>query len=295
MLNEPQVRDVKIVELVNKAKDGCEISKALLFENFKWFLRKYKNLLTDGPTHLNEKDVRHFMSLFVTSKYRGILLSGKINKDSQIAINQKISELRGQYMELGKEDVESIVDLTFFQCLDVYDELGKVRKECRKHGIDYDELSKIQKKKWEKKYPPVGFEGFILNYFKYLLKKNLDKETKGIVPGIGWCQPLTSEEIDIDYINEDQKEDDHYDIDETIGLNIEFNSDWVNGKTATWPFSELTTQERWLLKNRYEDKNYAIKLSEMTGSSPTQIRKKISDIKLKLNEIIKANQPQRRD
>ena len=214
-------------------------------------------------------------------------MSGKMNKESQGPINQKISELRGQYMELGKEDVESIVDLTFFQCLEVYDELGKVRKECRKHGIDYNELSKAQKLKWEKKFPPVGFEGFILNYFKYLLKKNLDRETKGVVPGIGWCQPLTSDEVDIDYVNEEHTEKDHYDIDYVIKQNITFSPEWVNGDAATWPFSELTKQERWLLKNRFEDKNYAIRLAEMTGYSATQIRKKINDIKIKLINIIK--------
>jgi len=269
---------------------GDEAARLALFNSFKWFLVKYKNLLTDGPTHLNEKDVRHFMSLFVTSKYRGILLSGKINKEAQVAINQKISELRGQYMEVGKEDIYSIVDMTFFQCLDVYDELGNVRKECRKHGIDYDSLSKAQKKAWENKHPPVGFEGFIINYFKYLLKKNLDKETKGVMPGVGWCQTLSSEEADIDYVNEEMSDDNSYNIDEVIGMSVDFDHDWVLGRNATWPFSELTPQERYILKNRFEDKNYAIKLSEMTGVSPTQIRKQVNEIKEKLDTIIKEKE-----
>lgn len=282
----PMELDESIAELVRKAKLGDEPAKLELLDKFKWFLLKYKNLLTVGPTHLNEKDVRHFMSLFVSSKVRGMLLSGKLTREGQSIVNQKIFELRGMFVEVGLEDIESIVDLTFFQCLNVYDDKGKVRKEVRKHGIDYDELTSKEKLVWEKKYPAVGFEGFILNYFKYLLKKNLDKETKGVMPGVGWCQTASSEEADIDYLNDEQIEKEFYNIDEVIGTNIIFDHEWVNGKTATWPFNELSTQERYLLKNRFEDKNYAIKLSEMIGVSPTQIRKQINIIKDKLHKIV---------
>lgn len=277
-----QERDQALAKIVSKAKDGDNSSKLQLLESFKWFLKKYKNLLTSGPINLAEKDIRQFISLYLNSKVRGLLLSNKLNRDSEQLVYQKVTELRNMCTELGELDIESIVDLTFFQCLSVYNEKGKVRKEARKHGIDYDSLSKKEKANWDKKFPPVGFEGFLLNYFKYLLKKNIDKETKGIIPGVGWCQPVSVDFPDVDEV----VEEDSYNIDDMFKNNATFDNEWIIGKTCNWPFSELTQRERWLLKNRFEDRNYAVKLADMTGLSPTQIRKQINDIKAKLELLI---------
>ena len=255
-----------------------------LYEKFEFFLKKYSQLLSTGAINLEYPDIRGFISLFVTSKLRGMVLSGKLTKEAKSAIYTKINQLRGQYHSMSFEDIESIVNLTFFQCISIYDKKGKVKKELKKHGIDYDSLSDGQKEIYERKYPPVGFEGFLKNYYKYLLRKNLDKENRGLVAGVGWCMPL-KEDVELEWVYEENT-DVTYDIDDAIGESIVIDHKWVDGSKLEWPFTILDAQERWLLKLRYHDRLYAVEISELIGETPSAIRNKINVIKDKLRKEI---------
>jgi hypothetical protein len=291
-MSTPKTQDIDLAKLVKNAKVGDRKALDSIYEKFKPFLIKYRALLKTGTVNLSTRDLRRFLCLYIDSEHlRSAIKSSRLNKKTSDLLAAKVADIRAQYDGMDPEDIDSIIDFTFFQCLlDIYDPKGKVKSKTREEGLVYDDMTVAQKRKWDKLHPEVGFEGFLANYFFYQLKKNLEAETKGVIPGIGWCQTFTTEDIIEEVLDSDDETEEHDewdDLDTIIGSEIAIDHDWVDGMSANYPFSELSVQDRWLLKMRYEDDLFSCKIARKVGVSASVIRGRLKDIEMRLRELMK--------
>jgi hypothetical protein len=294
------------------AKSGDETAMADLYERFEFFLLRFRTILKSGKFDANPS-TRKFLALYVEVRpdnsgrqLRNALLAraarGPMNWRMMEMAKENIAMLREQLRPLDDTDIDSIIDVTFFQCVDVYDHKGKVRAELRKQNIDYDGLSDSSKRRYDTKrdekgnlvYPEIGFQGFLSNYFHYLLRKNLDKEIRGVMPGLGWCD-LWEDHTTPDF-ERSMNDPDHNDaqtvthkayssIEDQYEKSVDIDHNWVAGATCQWPFSELNSQERWLIKARYYDKMFVCDIADILGISTSAIRNRIKTARDKLLKV----------
>lgn len=280
--------DVRYLVVLAGAND--EEAKMELYHRFRWFLLKYRALLKGGIFNAYSKDrrdVRMFISFYAKSKQiRGLLMSHKgipVGQTKVVAsVNRVIGQLQTQCRSLGEDEIDSIIDMTFFQCVNVYDPKRKVKDACTEEGLSYDKLSVKKQIEWDEKVPEVGFEGFMFNYFHYLLRKNLDTVLNGVQAGIGLAKgfnALTDEfqNPELDEITEPAA---YHPEGETV-----IDSSWDGGSTADWPWDELSQQERWLIKQRYHNRRFACEIGESVGMSASVIRNRIKAAKAKIVEV----------
>jgi hypothetical protein len=282
--------------LVVLAGCGDEEAKLELYHRFRWFLLKYRALLKSGIFNAYSKerrDIRLFVSFYSKSpQIRGLLMSYRgipVGQTKVVqAVNKIIGQLHFQCKSLGDEEIDSIIDMTFFQCANVYDPKRKVKEACNAEGLVYDKLTTAKQEKWDKEVPEVGFEGFMFNYFHFLLRKNLDTVLNGIQAGIGIAASgvetstitVADDNPYADRITLQAKEfEDDLRPDEPI------DSNWDGGSTAQWPWDELSQQERWLIKQRYHNKRFACEIGESVGMSASVIRNRIKAAKAKVIDV----------
>lgn len=255
-LTEEQMQD-----LITAAQDGDSAAQSELLEVFGNFLAKYVTLLYAGKYSVNDYDVRRFIGLFVKdAKLRYALLR---NKMTPIQVKQVNEVLRGiTYMAQrygDEEDVEQTVRTAFMHCVSVY-----------------------------KKQGAIPFSGYLYSYFFYILKKLVDSY---LIDQLGRKTfPLISDE--------DSGESDEYDepiqgftapptlAADEMSWHYQIDEDWVSGTTATFPFSELTIQERQLLKWRYGDKEKVSHIAIRITEHPNTIREHFNKIKEKIKELV---------
>ena len=283
----------EINRLVRLAQLGNEEAKAEIYSKFEWYLFKYRQFFRSESDLIRltktYADVGAFFSLYAGKRTRGTISGRRWSAESADYFNRKANEIIELAKDIGLEDIDTIIDISFFECVRRYDPLAKVKTELAKQDIEYELLEKKLKKKYELRYPSVGFEGFLMAYFKYRLKKNLDAESKGVIPGIGWCKPISTpgyNSLSRDGIDTDELPNyaelesvDDASVLDIIADSIQIDQDWVEGTTCSFPYNLLSKQERWLFKAKFIDHRYAYEIAESIGVSPSVVRARLAEAK----------------
>jgi hypothetical protein len=284
------VADPELADLVKRAQQGDVSARNKLYERFEFFLMKYRTFFHSESDMIRlaktYPDIASFVALFMSKKMYHAIKSRKWSPDLTDRIIKKTNEIKELANEIGgQEDIDLLIDLTFFELVQKYDTKGKVRKELRKKGLNYDMMMKSEKRKWDKEFPEVGFEGYLVNVFKWRLFKNIEAETKGLIPGVGWCKPYAVGGYDNETMNDEDMMNlaefesvDESEMIEAITDNININHEWIMGDECGDPFSQLSQQERWILKMRFVEHKGLRQIAESVGMSPSVIRGKYNDI-----------------
>jgi hypothetical protein len=287
---------VELAQLVTDAQQGNERARSELYTRFENFLIKYRSFFRSESDAIRlarqYPDVAAFLGLFLGKRSYHAVASRRWSYSLANQISRKVKEIIELGYEIGDpEDIDVIIDMTFFELLMKYDPKGKVRKELRKEGINYDLLSKSQQRRWEAKIPPVGFEGYLINVFKWRLFKNIEAETKGIIPGVGWCKAYVTRQGDKNNSTEDDEmnlaEFMSHEVADTDNMGLDelhIDHDWIAGRTCQPPFDVLSDQERWIIKMRFVDRQGSKEIAESIGVSPSVIRSRYNEISQKLAE-----------
>lgn len=253
--------------LISKAKQQDPKAQSDLLKIFDNFLTKYSTMLYYGKYSLSDYDIRQFVALFVKdSSVRKYLSRNKLNLEGRRHVNEVMSGIRYMITRYGDEDdIRQTVDLTFLQCVDIYE-----RKESKRGGY-------------------VPFSGYLYSYFYYVLKKNVESM---LIDQLGRKTfPL---------ISDDEQFGDESDGEErTVGftgppepsaedfLYAEIiDEDWVAGETAYFPFDTLTVQERQLLKWRYVNGESSSKISKKITEHSNTVRENLSRIRTKIEKAL---------
>jgi len=249
-----------------------------LIKRFQPFLLKYHALIVRGKYDLKNKDIRHFICLYIGDKNitESLRKKGKYHKDIEIKKAQQAVEFIQQaYIDYHKLTPGE----SFYPYDDVYLELAEAFLETTKLYTDKGK----------------GFEAFIKNRFKYILKKKyIDPKLFGfknheniLYKDIYYCTDLMSIEAAIEKKFEDKP------------FNLEFNEYdnlnnilWLNGLVCGELFKNLSYTERFILVKRYQDKLSAKEIAQLTGfhhRSVARIAKKLKDYfrTMRLNGEIK--------
>jgi Sigma-70, region 4 len=280
--------DAELAALVQRAQDGDAAARDELFTRFENFLKKYKGFFRSEADAIRlarqYSDVAAFLGLFMGKKTFHAVQSRRWSPTLTAQVTRKVNEIRELAREIGdQDDIDTIIDMTFIELIARYDSKGKVRKELKKKGINYDTLSRSQQRRHEADIPPVGFEGYLMNVFKWRLFKNIENETKGVIPGVGWCKAYatTTQNHDGDETEVNLAEvlaEDTADAFEILGSMEHLDHDWVSGETCYAPFDVLSSQERWILKAKYADHLSSREIAESIGVSPSVIRSRYNEI-----------------
>jgi DNA-directed RNA polymerase specialized sigma24 family protein len=245
--------------LIQLAKRGDDRAQNELLKVFDNFLKKYVNLLYYNKYNLSDYDIRKFVALFVKdSGVRYYLVRNKMNKTSSSHVKECVSGIVYMANRYGDpEDVRQTVQLTFLQCVTRYERKG-----------------------------PIPFSGFLYSYFFYMLKKNVDQL---LIDQLGRKTfPLATEE--------DRSSDDDEPVvgftapplpsaEELIGPD-EIDELWVAGDTALPPFSDLTIQERQLIKWRFIDGYKSSQIARRITEHPNTVREHFNKIRSKITDIV---------
>lgn len=258
-----ELPEAAIQELVRKAKLGDDRAQEDLLEVFSNFLSKYKTLLYTGKYNLGDYDVRRFIGLFVKDKMaRSMLARNKLNPPMAKKVHEVVSGINYMVRRYCTQlDVQQTVDMTFLMCVTRYEPAESKLKQGEK----------------------VPFKGYIYSYYYYLLQKNvkeflIDQLGRKTFPLIDF-----ETEDDNDEMAKGFKPPPSPSVEEMIGAE-EIDELWVAGDTAVSPFSELTPQERLLLKWRYSDGYRSSQIAEKTTEHPNTTRDHIIKIKLKIQK-----------
>ena len=245
--------------LIRAAKDGDNKAQLELLKVFDNFLKKYVNLLYHGKYNLSDYDIRRFLALFVKdSGVRYFLARNNLNPQGTKHVRECINGIVYMTKRYGTpEDVRQTIDMTFLQCVTRYERKG-----------------------------PIPFSGYLYSYFFYMLKKNVDQL---LIDQLGRKTfPLITEE-------DRGFEDDDTQIgfrppplpsaESLIGPD-EVDELWVAGDTAFPPFTELTIQERQLIKWRFVDGYKSSQIARKITEHPNTVREHFNKIRAKLRDII---------
>jgi RNA polymerase sigma factor (sigma-70 family) len=246
--------------LIVAAKQGDDRAQMELLKIFDNFLRKYTNLLYNGKYNLGDYDIRKFVALFVKDpNVRHFLVRNKLNASGSKHVREAINGIVYMTKRYGTpEDVKQTVQMTFLQCVKRYERKG-----------------------------PIPFSGYLYSYFFYMLKKNVDQL---LIDQLGRKSfPLATEE------DRGGSDDDEAQVgfaapplpsaEELIGPD-ELDELWVAGDTAFAPFSELTIQERQLIKWRFVDGYKSSQIARKITEHPNTVREHFNKIRAKLTEIV---------
>jgi hypothetical protein len=306
-MRRPKQSGVDLASLVVAAQAGDVEARKEIYDRFEWFLVKYKSFFRSESDAIRlakqYPDIAAFLGLFTGKKTYNAVRARNWSPGLTDHITRKVNEVVELAREIGEEgDIGTIIDMTFYELLSKYDDKGKVRKELKKDGIEYDTLSDSQKRRYDVAIPPVGFEGYLMNVFKWRLFKNIEAESKGVIPGVGWCKSyvtyLGSNEGDAGFESTNLAEhlsEETVDFDDILASFNHIDEDWVNGSGCGHPFNLLTQQERWILKMRFADGMSSRDIGESIGASPSVVRSRFNDIMQTLRHWVTVKHIEARD
>lgn len=264
-----QLPEEELQKLIALAQKGHGPSQAELLKVFNNFLTKYVTMLFYGKYNTGDYDIRRFSALFVKDPIiRRSLLRNKLNDYGYKHVQECMRGVQYMTQRYGdEEDVRQTVSLTFIQCVNRY--------KPAQSKIKPDEV--------------VPFKGFIYSYFFYLLKKNVDAL---LIDQLGRKTfPLLADD---DFNGEDDGDGEKVQgftappepgVEEVLGPD-EVDELWVAGDTTMWPFSELSTQERQLIKWRYVDGYRSSEIAEKITEHPNTVREHFNRLRIKMKEIM---------
>jgi hypothetical protein len=248
--------------IISKAKGGVSKSQEELLVIFNNYLTKWVNLLYYGKYKLSDYDVREFIGLYVPDNIvRLYLKKQKLNSQGHKQVQECMRGVQYMVQRYGdEEDIRQTVNLTFMQCLSRYERRGEVK-----------------------------FAGFLVMYFFYMLKKNVDQF---LIDQLGRKTfPLIADD---DYgMGDDSSEDKtqgfhappDLSVEETIAAE-DMDEYWVIGDTVRPPFDCLTIQERQLLKWRFVDGYKSSEIADKITEHPNTVREHFNKVRLKVAEAL---------
>lgn len=258
----------ELQDLIAKAKHGNDYAQMELLKIFNNFLTKYVTMLYYGKYNIGDYDIRRFAALFVKDpNIRRYLLRNKLNDQGYKHVQECMRGVQYMVQRYGdEEDIRQTVSMTFLQCV--------TRYKPAQSKIKPDEV--------------VPFKGYIYSYFFYLLKKNVDAF---LIDQLGRKTfPLLADD---DFNAEDESDEKiqgftappEPGVEEVLGPD-EVNEFWVAGDSAMWPFTELSTQERQLVKWRYVDGYRSSEIADKITEHPNTVREHFNRIRTKVQEIM---------
>lgn len=254
--------------LLRRAKKGDTVAQSELLLVFSNFLKKYVTLLMQKRCDLRDYDIRRFVSLFTRPAFSARVRRNQIDEATYREVNEVLRGLNSMVTRYGdKEDVEQTISVSFLQCVARYERRGE-----------------------------VPFSGFLYNYFLFILEKNvkeflisqLGRKTFGLYTEdeASSSYPM-GDQTDMSSINKSVhknilvEENEYY----TLGAET-IDSFWVGGDSATYPFNQLSVNQRQLLKWRYIDGLKAPSIAQKTSEHPNTCRAQLHKIKEDLEDIL---------
>lgn len=216
---------------------------------------------------MGDYDLRRFIALFIKDNYaRLALVRNKMNPSALKIVNEAMRGITYMAKRYGdEEDIRQTVDMTFFQCI------GRYQRKDSEKG-------------------PIPFSAFLYSYFFYLLKKNVDTF---LIDQLGRKTfPLITDD---DYEPEEGEQQVgfkappvEYDLAKLLCVES-IDEMWVLGTTAAEPFTQLSIQERQLLKWRFVDGKKSSEIAERITEHPNTVREHLKDIRDKIKSIIASS------
>lgn len=254
--------------IIKKAKAGDTKAQSDLIQVFDNFLKKYIALLLYRKCDLRDYDIRRYVALFATGGYSQKIQRNQIDNATYKHINEVLRGIHYMVSRYAdKEDVEQTIHCTFFQCLDRYERRGS-----------------------------VPFSGFLYNYFFYRLKKNTEeflispvgRKTFGLYTEDGVSSSYSAtDNVDMSQINSDVQRQIEINESDVYVLGADkIDEFWISGENATYPFTELTVNQRQLLKWRFIDGLKAPSIADKTSEHPNTCRSQLHKIKEDLEDIL---------
>lgn len=252
--------------LINRGKAGDQAAQLELLDVFDNFLKKYIAILHENKINLGDYDVRRFVCLFIGDKrLRTAVSRNKANRYQVFEVKNLMEGIQYMVLRYGTfEDIKQTVEMTFLSCVDKYE-----RKESKQGG-------------W------VPFSGFLYSYFFYVLKKNVEIM---LIDQLGRKTfPLITDEQASEPMSSGNKEPGFPAPPEPGVEEVAFTEDltdmWVAGKDCQFPFSELTVQDRQLLKWKYSNGDKTSEIADRLSEHPNTVRERLKSIQVRLEEVL---------
>lgn len=254
----------ELQEIIERAKNGSTRDQAKLLQVFSNFVQKYTSLLYRSKYDLHDYDIRLFISLFIPDpEVRRRLRRNQINHKTYKAVNDTMRGIHymiNRYCE--EDDVRQTVQMTFMHCVNKYKRKGS-----------------------------IPFSGFIYSYFYFVLKKNVDtfliyqlgRKSFPLYTDDGVSSAFADENVSHSTVVPETES-----LEDIImgSINVDFDERWVLGDTAMFPFDELTTQQRQLVKWRFIDGLKASQIALKTTEHPNTCRAQIQEIRDEIKNIL---------
>lgn len=250
-------------ELVLRAKSLDQRAQNELLEIFSNFTTKYQSLLYHGKFDLRDYDIRMFIRLFIPDKeIRRRVSRNQINWAARQEVAECVEGIKFMVRRYGtEEDVKHTVQMALLECISIY----TYRKN-------------------------IPFSGFIYNYFGFKLQKYLKSYLMSQL-GRKTFPLYTDDSVSSSFIGEEEQvkmADMSMELDsmDQAMSSIKIDEYWVLGETCTFPFDQLTIQQRQLIRWKYEDGLKASHIAEKTTEHPNTCRAQIQALKQELKQIL---------
>jgi RNA polymerase sigma factor (sigma-70 family) len=251
-LKEP---DYSLVDqLVDKYQAGDKDSAEELINQMSPYMIKYFKIIKFGIIDLNDRDSRRFISLFVDSFDARERLKRKFqSKDARCEAYQAVSFLQSTCANIPTEDV--IQELIMI--------LLTLAKRFSRHR--------------EK----VNFCGYLYNSFRFELARRIKVMTSD--PLVHRSELNLSFDDD-EYLNEEEIDEElSYTNEPMMYLEEDLGNSWQRGLTCSEMFSDLTQQQRIILKLYYVDGESDTSIGDRLGIHRTTVKTQ----RMKAKEILK--------
>lgn len=253
-----------IEQLVFQYQNGCSEAGLEIVRLFGYdpytkelskFIKKYYNLLKFGVINFKDKDTRHFISLYMKESDRPGMLPWYQYAHTKRAARIEVQKINNRLKHLSDDDIiHELVTIL----LSMAKEYKKKKKSVNFCGYVYSTYRK------KVKYN-----------FQYLFKDNLyTYRNDELIDTADEYSKIDAEHFQYNDLYFEREKDE-------VGIN------WITGRTASYPFDQLSTFERTIL-SLHDDKDYTYEeIGARMGYHRDTIWKKRKDIKKKLNEMIK--------
>jgi len=244
--------DKQLLEL--KTNDDLK----LLLKKYNSFLNKYFRLLVYETIDFKNYDIRFFISLYMKDKeLKRSIRRGKYHSSEAIYEARKIvRKLNSLFKNYTLDDIYYELTIPFVQCVLHY--------QFRANGFE--------------KYLYQSYRFYLHRHLKDLAKEQNFYEIAYFDDINGKTELIDFDQLESDYLIE---------MEPDLELN---HPDWLNGKKASYPFNQLTREQRLILVKYYMEKYKDRQIGQLIGRNPKSIHRIRSKIVRKMWEkIIKGD------
>jgi RNA polymerase sigma factor (sigma-70 family) len=212
-----------------------------LVNQYKNFLNKYCTLFYSNTIDFRNYDIRCFLACYIEDKkLSNSLRRGKYHSSKTVAAAYKVLHyLRLKLRNHTYQELEHELLIPFLQCAKSYQPQG------------------------------IGFAKYLYNSYRYELKRHLDRNIK--------LDAMDRHEILYrDIWVEDEWEEEELPEHLTIEMDEHFelsDPNWIHGKKAGEPFSNLKPHERYILVKYYYEEYTDKEIARMLPYNPKSIHR----------------------